>query len=136
MLMIRFRPHSTRHLPSQRPPQLTIRQEFTGVRAIVEATEVNGSADITAVTLDSTNLLQINGATITGFRVQDNDADDSLINAINAVTDETGVVASLDEDNRLQLTADDGRNVEITVSGNATRLGLQRRPEQRSPVVA
>ena len=98
--------------------------EFTGVRAIVEATEVFGGADITAVTLDSTNLLQINGSTITGFRVQDNDADDSLINAINAVTDDTGVVASLDENNRLLLTADDGRNVEITVAGDATRLGL------------
>jgi flagellin len=98
--------------------------EFTGVRAIVESTEVIGGSDITAVTLDSTNLLSINGATITGFRVQDNDADDSLINAINAVTGDTGVVASLDEDNRLLLTADDGRNVEFTVAGNATRLGL------------
>ena len=34
-----------------------------------------------------------------------------LVNAINAVADETGVVASLDEDNRLNLTADDGRNI-------------------------
>jgi flagellin len=98
--------------------------EFTGVRAIVEATNVNGSSDIAAVTLDSTNTLTINGEILTGFRVEDDDATDSLVNAINSVTDETGVVAALDETNRLSLTADDGRNIEITVTGNATRLGL------------
>jgi flagellin len=41
--------------------------EFTGVRAIVEATNVNGSSDIAAVTLDSTNTLTINGEILTGF---------------------------------------------------------------------
>ena len=98
--------------------------EFTGVRAIVEDTIVVGSSDIAAVTLDSTNNLTINGEIITSIRIQDNDSDDTLVNAINAVSAETGVVASLDEDHRLVLTADDGRNIEVTVSGNATRLGL------------
>ena len=98
--------------------------EFTGVRAIVEDTIVVGSSDIAAVTLDSTNNLTINGEVITSLRIQDNDSDDTLVNAINAVSQETGVVASLDEDHRLVLTADDGRNIEVTVSGNATRLGL------------
>ena len=97
---------------------------FTGVSAIVEKTEVVGSADITALTMDSTNNIVINGKIITGFRVQDNDADNTLVNQINAVADETGVVASLDEDNRLVLTAEDGRNIEVTVSGNGTRTGL------------
>ncbi len=46
------------------------------------------------------------------------------MDSINAVSDDTGVVASLDEDHRLILEASDGRNVEVTVSGNATRLGL------------
>lgn len=98
--------------------------DFTGVSAQVEETIVVASGDITAVTLDSTNNLSINGALISGIRVEDNDASDTLVNAINAVADETGVVASLDEDNRLNLTADDGRNIEVTVSGNATRTGL------------
>ena len=98
--------------------------EFTGVRAIVGATEVQGSSDIAAVTLDSTNTLTINGEILTGFRVEDDDATDTLVNAINAVTDETGVVASLNENNQLSLEAADGRNIEITVTGNATRLGL------------
>ena len=98
--------------------------EFTGVRAIVEDTIVVGSSDIAAVTLDSTNNLTINGEIVTSIRIQDNDSDDTLVNAINAVSADTGVVASLDEDHRLVLTADDGRNIEVTVSGNATRLGL------------
>ena len=98
--------------------------DFTGVRAIVEATVVIATADISAVTFDSTNNIAINGEVITGFRVQDNDADDTLVNQINAVSEETGVIASLDLDNRLILSADDGRNIEVTVSGNGTRSGL------------
>jgi flagellin len=98
--------------------------EFTGVTAEVEATVIIASSDIAAVTMDSTNNIAINGEILTGFRVQDNDADDTLVNQINAVADKTGVVASLDEDNRLVLSADDGRNIEVTVSGNGTRTGL------------
>jgi len=98
--------------------------EFSGVRAIVEDTVAVATADIAAVTLDSTNNIVINGEIISGFRVEDNDANDTLVGAINAVAEETGVVASLDETNRLVLTANDGRNIEITVSGNGTRTGL------------
>jgi flagellin len=101
---------------------------FTGVSAIVEKTEIVASADITGVTMDSTNNISINGKVLTGFRVQDNDADDTLINQINAVSDETGVVASLDVDNRLVLSADDGRNIELTVLGNGTQTGLAAGP--------
>jgi len=98
--------------------------EFTGVRASVEATVVVASTNISAVTLDSTNNIAINGEIITSFRVEDSDADGSLVSSINAVSGDTGVVASLDESHQLVLTAEDGRNIEVTVSGNATRLGL------------
>ena len=98
--------------------------EFTGVKASVESTVIVATADIAAVTMDSTNNIAINGETLTGFRVQDNDADDTLVNQINAVADKTGVVASLDQDNRLVLTADDGRNIEVSVVGNGTQTGL------------
>ena len=98
--------------------------EFSGVRAFAEATIVVGSGDITAVTLDSTNNLTINGEIITSFRVDDDDATGALVSSINALADDTGVVASLDESHRLVLSAVDGRNIEVTVSGNATRLGL------------
>jgi len=97
---------------------------FTGVKAIVEETVIIATADISAVTMDSTNNISINGEILTGFRVQDNDADDTLVNQINAVTDRTGVVASLDVDNRLVLSADDGRNIELSVLGNGTQTGL------------
>ena len=98
--------------------------QFTGVKATVESTVIVATADIAAVTMDSTNNIAINGETLTGFRVQDNDADDTLVNQINAVADKTGVVASLDQDNRLVLTADDGRNIEVSVVGNGTQTGL------------
>ena len=102
--------------------------EFTGVSAIVDSTIVSAGADISAVTLDSTNNITINGVTLTGFRVQNNDADDKLVSQINAVSDQTGVIASLDDNHRLVLTAEDGRNVEVTTLGNATQLGLAAGP--------
>jgi len=95
---------------------------FSGVRAIVGDTTVSGSA-ITAATLDETNYLTINDQKITGFVVQDNDADGSLVDAINAVSDKTGVVASLNENSELVLTAADGRNIEIDVTGTSATLG-------------
>ena len=45
------------------------------------------------------------------------DADGTLVDAINAVTDSTGVVATIDEDNHLLLTAEDGRNIEVVNVG-------------------
>jgi len=99
--------------------------KFTGVRAIVNKTTDSGNNAILGGVLDSTNSITINGKTITGITVQANDADDSLVNAINAVTSETGVVASLDSTNRIVLTANDGRNIEVTeVGAGDTRTGL------------
>jgi len=96
---------------------------FSGVRAIVGETTVNGNA-IGAVTLDESTYLTINDQKISGFAVQDNDADGSLVDAINAVSDKTGVVASLDQNSKLVLTAADGRNVEVSVTGAGTIGGL------------
>jgi len=89
--------------------------ETTGVRAIVGNTEKVGGA-ITAGTLDGTDYFAINGQKISGFAVADNDASGELVDAINAVSDETGVVATLNKDSQLVLTAADGRNVEVEVS--------------------
>jgi flagellin len=90
--------------------------ETTGVRAIVGETKVEGGA-IGGSVLDTSNYIEINDQKISGFTVQANDADGSLVDAINAVADETGVVASLDSDSQLVLTAADGRNIEVTVTG-------------------
>ena len=102
--------------------------EFTGVRAIVGDTTVgsvnsatiqgghNVNTDILGGTLDETNFFVLNGMKIAGFRVLQNDSNNALVDAINAVIDETGVIASLDGNSNLVLTAEDGRNIEISVS--------------------
>ena len=48
--------------------------QYTGVYATADPTVVVASADISQVTLDSTNFVTINGAVISGFTVADNDA--------------------------------------------------------------
>jgi len=97
--------------------------QFTGVRAIVGDATLSGGT-IGAVTLDETNFITVNGQRISGFAVQQNDSNGSLVEAINAVSDETGVVASLNQNSQLELTAADGRNIEVTVAGGATVTGL------------
>ncbi|MEZ4436514.1 MAG: flagellin, partial [bacterium] len=100
---------------------------YTDVRAVVNKTVATGGAAVAAaapVVLDSTNNIQINGELVTGFTVQQNDADHALTNAINAISDRTGVVATLDEDHQLVLTAEDGRNIDIVVAGNGANLGF------------
>ena len=105
--------------------------EETGVTARVEPTVVAGSADIGAVRLEGANGLWINGEAFQGFAVQNGDggADEAntLRGRINAATNRTGVSARLDADGRLELTARDGRNIDVTVAGNATLLGLPAR---------
>jgi flagellin len=102
--------------------------EFTGVKAIVGKTtvgSVNGGAiqgghtitdTIGGGDLTETDFFVLNGMKIAGFEVLQNDSDNSLVDAINAVIDETGVLASLDGNSNLVLTAEDGRNIEITLS--------------------
>ena len=90
----------------------------TGVTARALETVVNAATDINGGTLDSTNYLEINGVTITGFIVSQDDADDILVTEINAESAQTGVVASLDSNNDLVLTAIDGRNIQVLTVGN------------------
>jgi flagellin len=96
--------------------------ETTGVRAIVGDTTDVGT-DITAGTLDGNDFIEVNGQKISGFSVAANDASGELVDAINAVADETGVVATLNKDSQLVLTASDGRNIDVTVS-SATAAGI------------
>jgi flagellin len=96
--------------------------EFTGVKAIVGPTTVTGTT-INSVTLDEDTYITINDKKISGFAVAANDADGNLVDAINAIADETGVTASLTSSGQLELTAADGRNIEIEVTG-AGSLGL------------
>ena len=92
----------------------------TGVRAIVNATEVTGDRAVAALTLDTSNHFSINGEKISGFTVSANDADGALRDAINAVSDTTGVTASLSSGGALMLTAADGRNIFAEFSSATT----------------
>jgi len=98
--------------------------DATGVRAIVGETEVTFSDAVDGITLDGDEFFAVNGKQISGFDVADNDASGSLVDAINAVSDDTGVVASLDKDSKLTLTAADGRNIQVTFSAATVAASL------------
>ena len=101
--------------------------ESTGVRAIVGATTVSGTnGGIDSIALDASSFFEINNVKISGFTVAANDSDGKLRDAINAVSDDTGVTASLSATGALVLTATDGRNIEFDSSDAtvATRLGF------------
>jgi flagellin len=55
--------------------------------------------------------LTINGVNVGPVDMQVNDAGGDLVNAINAKSEITGVTASVDKDGRLNLVAEDGRDI-------------------------
>ena len=102
--------------------------EHTGVIARVMATQVEGgqTQDVVGGALDAANYVVLNDVVITGFDIQSDDSDTELLSQINAVSSQTGVVATMDENYQLILTAVDGRNIEVQIEGNAdTVTGLQ-----------
>ncbi|HEF2147682.1 TPA: flagellin, partial [Campylobacter coli] len=101
----------------------------TGLGALAE--EINRNADKTGVrasfnvqTVGMHSILKgstsedfsINGVIIGKVDYSNNDENGSLISAINAVKDTTGVQASKDENGKLVLTSADGRGIKITGS--------------------
>ncbi len=113
---------STKNLGSSIAKAQTINDafEFTGVRAIVNSTTVSGDFVAQGGDLDSTDFLVINGETINGFTVQAADADGALVDAINAVSSSTGIVATRNEDSILAFEAKDGRNIAVQTSTAAS----------------
>jgi len=97
--------------------------KHSGVTATVNETIVDGNQNITSGTLDENSFIQINGTIITGFKVETDDANGELASQINAHTQNTGVVATVDSNFRLVLTAIDGRNIEVSASdANASAI--------------
>lgn len=94
----------------------------TGVEAIVDPNVFTGTAAVIADADGGT--FSINGQNITVSAVQANDADSALRNAINAVSQITGVEATLDSNDKLVLTAEDGRNIFITNSTGGALSGI------------
>jgi flagellin len=91
---------------------------LTNVRADALETIVFGDA-VVGGTLDNNNNITINGETITDLVIEGADGSNTLVGAINAAYEKTGVLAVLDDLGALTLTADDGRNIEITTSSAA-----------------
>ncbi len=67
--------------------------------------------------------LVINGINIGDIIIQRSDGDAALRNAINAFSTETGVVASVDEGGRLNISSNDGRGIRIS-SSTDTSTGI------------
>ena len=88
----------------------------TGVRATYDVTWT-GSKSVAEGELKD---LTINGVIIGDVAVKANDANGTLINAINAVKDQTGVTASLDK-GRLVLTTNDGRAIKATATKDTAK---------------
>lgn len=92
---------------------------YTGVRAIAGPTIIEGFEPIQGLTLDEDHYFKINGHIISGFSYEDKDATGSLVSNINAAFDHTQVSAQLTEDGRINLIAEDGRNITIEYRGSA-----------------
>lgn len=92
--------------------------EYHGVTARAMPTEFISANPIGGGTLDQNNYIEINGHRVTGIDVFGSDSTESLLRTINGYVDETGVMASLDIRGHVQLTAEDGRNIELTTVGN------------------
>ncbi len=100
----------------------------TGVDAIAEAATMAGdpSGSIGPATIDGvTSSLTINGVPLPTVVVLNNDSDGALAGAINSISDQSGVTATVDSNGILNLTAEDGRNITLNSTGTlATALGF------------
>ncbi len=92
----------------------------TGVKAAYQVIATGGSA-IASGTISG---LALNGVTIGLVDVKANDNDGSLVAAINAVKDTTGVEASVDSRGNLVLTSRDGRGIKLSGTGVDTVAGF------------
>ena len=92
----------------------------TGVRAIVGPTVLSASSfsAVVGTQLDETHYVMLNNHKLSGFKIEDNDASGTLVDAINSLYNETGVTAEINSRGVLVLTAEDGRNIDLQFSDN------------------
>jgi flagellin len=96
----------------------------TAVDALVVATTKTGSGAVTAATVAAGDIY-INGIDIGAVTVLAGDASGALLAAINSKSSTTGVSASLDSQNKLVLSAADGRNISLVAkSAASTSIGI------------
>jgi flagellin len=96
----------------------------TGVSASVVATSTVGTTAVTGGTAGGSTAITINNVTISlaNLAVVGADTTGTLRAAINAKSNETGVVASLNATNFVVLTAADGRNLTYQVTGSSAGI--------------
>ncbi|MEO1954069.1 MAG: flagellin, partial [Campylobacterales bacterium] len=75
-----------------------------------------------AISASTITGIAINGVDIGEVKVEDNDKTGALVDAINAVKDQTGIEASIDSRGRLNLVSNDGRG--ISAKGLTGTAGL------------
>jgi len=90
--------------------------KFSGDTGITAKAVVTTTSEVAVVAGVTGADFAINGINIGAINVTANDADGTLLTAINGKTTETGVSATKTEDGRLTLTSNDGRA--LTVSGD------------------
>lgn len=96
----------------------------TGVSATVVNTAITSTNAVTGGTITAGNF-KINNVDIGAVTIQANDSSGTLRDAINAVSNSTGVTATVDASNKLVLTAEDGRNITITsTAADVVKTGL------------
>lgn len=95
----------------------------TGVSATVNATELTGGTTTTAGNAGATGSVFINGVEVE-LSIQSSAENNRThaIDQINAVSGQTGVVAS-DNGSSLTLTAADGRNISVAIDTDAASVG-------------
>lgn len=98
-------------------------QSSTGVKATAE-TEVTG-ASVVGGSL-AVGGMTINGIDVGAVSVSANDRDNALMNAINAISNKTNVTASHDG-GKLVLTSNDGSDITIAGTDDATITGVSNR---------
>lgn len=99
--------------------------QFTGVRAIVGHNVISGFEPIREIELDPQSFFKVNGYAITAIKVEAKDATGVLVDSINAGYAETGVVAHVDAEGKLILTAEDGRNITVEYGDGTVRDAIR-----------
>jgi flagellin len=105
----------------------------TGLGVLVET--INKSSDKTGIkaswNVKTTGMTEVHSGSIKGLSINGiaigniedikaNDKDGKLVQAINALTDKHGIIASMDARGRLELTSTDGRGMRISAQGFGT----------------
>jgi flagellin len=96
-------------------------QEKIGQQAFYDVTTTGGEF----IKKGSITDLIINGIRIDSIDILKDDSDNNLINSINKISEQTGIIASKDNKNRLVLNSPDGRGIELSVISGLELISIK-----------